>query len=198
MYTYRMTSNKDIVTTPALSEHLIGRVKWFNNKTGYGFITVTDGEKSGTDIFVHHSSIQVVNQQYKYLLQGEYVEFDLLKTTSGKYEWQAVNVIGINSGKLMCETRFESKIARTNYKSTKPIEENDETLSQTQSSPEQQCQTKTIDIQDSLEQAPSQRKTRQASKPKVRGGGPREGESSVWKLVEKTSKGKASQSKQIS
>jgi CspA family cold shock protein len=74
-----MSSDKD-VTPSAASEHLLGRVKWFNNKAGYGFITVTDGPKSGTDIFVHHSAINVENQQYKYLVQGEYVEFHLVKT----------------------------------------------------------------------------------------------------------------------
>ena len=58
-----MSSNKDVVTHSA-SEQLTGRVKWFNNKAGYGFITVTDGSRSGSDIFVHHSSIQVENQQY--------------------------------------------------------------------------------------------------------------------------------------
>ena len=40
-----------------------GRVKWFNNKAGYGFITITDGEKSGSDIFVHHSAIMITTQQ---------------------------------------------------------------------------------------------------------------------------------------
>jgi CspA family cold shock protein len=108
-----MSSNKDDVTP---SERLIGRVKWFNSKAGYGFITVTDGERSGTDIFVHHSVINVENQQYKYLVQGEYVEFNLAKTTSGAHEWQASSVNGIKGGKLMCETRREFKIARTSYK----------------------------------------------------------------------------------
>ena len=40
-----------------------GRVKWFNNKAGYGFITITDGDRSGSDIFVHHSAIMINNQQ---------------------------------------------------------------------------------------------------------------------------------------
>ena len=53
--------------TPSTSEHLVGRVKWFNNKAGYGFITVTDGDRSGSDIFVHHSAINVESQQYRYL-----------------------------------------------------------------------------------------------------------------------------------
>jgi len=111
-----MSSNKDDVTP---SEHLIGRVKWFNNKAGYGFITVTDGERSGTDVFVHHSSVNVENQQYKYLVQGEYVEFSLSKTTSGAHEWQAANVIGIKGGKLMCETRRDFKMSRSTYKTEK-------------------------------------------------------------------------------
>lgn len=110
-----MSSNQDNVTNSA-TEHWVGRVKWFNNKTGYGFITITDGLRSGLDIFVHHSVINVENQQYKYLIQGEYVEFDLVKVESSKHEWQASNVSGINGGKLMCETRHELKTARNEYK----------------------------------------------------------------------------------
>lgn len=112
-----MSSQKDNV-----NEHLTGRVKWFNNKTGYGFVTVTDGVRSGTDVFVHHSDVNVENQQYKYLVQGEYIEFDLMKVESGKHEWQASNVSGIRGGKLMCETRRELKVARNEYKSTKSTE----------------------------------------------------------------------------
>jgi cold shock protein len=116
-----MSSNND-VTQSATSEHLLGRVKWFNNKSGYGFITVTDGTRSGTDVFVHHSAINVEDQQYKYLVQGEYVEFDLIKTESEKHEWQASRVSGIKGGKLMCETRHELKVARNEYKTIKPHE----------------------------------------------------------------------------
>ena len=105
------------------SEHLLGRVKWFNNKAGYGFITVTDGTHSGTDVFVHHSAINVENQQYKYLVQGEYVEFDHIKTDSDKHEWQASKVSGVRGGKLMCETRNEVKSARHEYKAVKTTEE---------------------------------------------------------------------------
>ena len=72
-----MSSNNDTVTPSPASEHLTGRVKWFNNKAGYGFINVTDGARSGTDVFIHHSAINVDSQQYKYLVQGEYVEFEL-------------------------------------------------------------------------------------------------------------------------
>jgi len=113
-----MSFSKNVVTSSA-SEQLIGRVKWFNNKAGYGFITVTDGPRSGSDIFVHHSTIQVENQQYKYLVQGEYVDFGIVKTSSGEHEWQSVDVRGIKGGKLMCETRHEFTLARNSYKTTK-------------------------------------------------------------------------------
>ena len=111
-----MSSFDEIVTQTTSSERLIGRVKWFNNKAGYGFVTVTDGSRSGTDVFVHHISLGVENQQYKYLVQGEYVEFNLDMIKNSKHEFQAANVGGIKGGKLMCETRRDFKLARTNYK----------------------------------------------------------------------------------
>jgi CspA family cold shock protein len=101
------------------TEKFTGRVKWFNNKAGYGFVTVTDGSKSGSDVFIHHSAIKVDSEQYKYLVQGEYVEFTLTSVEGGKHEFQAGEVCGIKGGKLMCETRNELKSARTTYKSVK-------------------------------------------------------------------------------
>ena len=94
-------------------EKLTGCVKWFNNKQGYGFLNVTSGEKTGTDLFVHHSAIQVGKEQYKYLVQGEYVEFTLSKADQASHEWQAGNVRGLNNGKLMCETRYDTRQTRT-------------------------------------------------------------------------------------
>ena len=107
------------VSTPNVSsssERLTGRVKWFNNKSGYGFITVTDGNKLGSDVFVHHSSIKVDSEQYKYLVQGEYVDFNLSNTKNSVHEFQAGEVYGIKGGKLMCETRHESRVARSQYR----------------------------------------------------------------------------------
>jgi cold shock CspA family protein len=88
-----------------ISENLIGQVKWFNTKTGYGFITACGGEYDKKDIFVHFSSIKIADPQYLYLVQGEYVSFDLNKMESNKYEFHAVNVHGINGGSIMCELR---------------------------------------------------------------------------------------------
>ena len=88
-----------------MSQRITGRVKWFNNTSGFGFITVCDGEHTGKDIFVHYSSIQVQNSQYKYLVQGEYVDFDVVKPNNGIHEYHAIAVSGVKGGALMCETR---------------------------------------------------------------------------------------------
>jgi cold shock CspA family protein len=111
-----------------------GVCKWFNNKSGYGFLTVTEGEKKDMDIFVHHSSLRVGNEnQYKYLVQGEYVDFTLsdIDKSKGdsKYEFHATNVTGVNSGKLMCETRNETRsnkpksVFKSSFLSKKPVKE---------------------------------------------------------------------------
>lgn len=99
----------------ATPEIYTGRIKWFNNKAGYGFITVIDGHDAtviDTDIFVHHTAITVQDdQQYRYLTQGEYVELSL-KAVDGSetHKVQAEDVKGLKGGKLMCETRNESRI----------------------------------------------------------------------------------------
>lgn len=91
------------------SDRITGQVKWFNTKAGYGFITVCDGVHAGKDIFVHYSSIKVVNSQYRYLVQGEYVDFTVVKPESDKdYEFHAVDVGGVKGGPIMCETRRAS------------------------------------------------------------------------------------------
>jgi cold shock CspA family protein len=85
-----------------------GRVKWFNIKAGYGFATITDGPESGTDVFVHHSSIQVKKEQYRYLVQGEYVQFYLTMMEEGPHKYQTRDVVGVGGGPLMCETLLET------------------------------------------------------------------------------------------
>ena len=126
-----MSSDEQTVTQAGV--HMTGRVKWFNNKVGYGFITITDGDNVGSDIFAHHSAINVENQQYKYLVQGEYVEFELIKTTNEKHEYQASGICGIKGGKLMCETRNEVRQARSDYRnSSRTTAQTEQTQSQPQ------------------------------------------------------------------
>ena len=58
-------------STPETSARILGQVKWFNNKAGYGFLTVMGDGQTPEDVFVHLSEIQVEKDQYKYLVQGE-------------------------------------------------------------------------------------------------------------------------------
>ena len=90
------------------SARLVAQVKWFNPSSGYGFATVKSNcDNKDEDIFVHHTSISVESNQYKYLKKGEYVLLSLEETDSGKHKYQAVNVRGILEGKLMCEVLNE-------------------------------------------------------------------------------------------
>lgn len=66
----------------------VGKIKWFNNEKGYGFI---EGEKD-EDIFVHYSAIK--QDGYKSLSEGQIVEYELLETEKGL---QAINVKEVSS-----------------------------------------------------------------------------------------------------
>ena len=61
-----------------------GKVKWFNDAKGYGFIT----PEGGKDVFVHHSAIQ--GDGFKTLREGQDVEFEITKGPKGE---QATNVV---------------------------------------------------------------------------------------------------------
>lgn len=63
-----------------------GKVKWFNNQKGYGFIT----PENGNDVFVHYSALQ--GEGYKTLDEGQAVEFEIVKGDKGE---QATNVVKI-------------------------------------------------------------------------------------------------------
>ena len=62
---------------------MTGRVKWFNNDKGYGFIDYMNG----ADVFVHYSAIK--QEGFKTLTEGQMVEFELVETPKGL---QAKNV----------------------------------------------------------------------------------------------------------
>ena len=66
---------------------MVGKVKWFNNEKGYGFIEYTDEE----DIFIHYSAIEM--EGYKTLTEGELVQYELHVTEKGL---QARKVLQVN------------------------------------------------------------------------------------------------------
>ena len=68
-------------------ERVAGKVKWFSNERGYGFLLV-DGDEANNEYFVHFSSIDM--EGYKTLKAGQEVEFELKDTDKGI---QATNVI---------------------------------------------------------------------------------------------------------
>jgi len=54
-----------------------GKVKWFDNKKGFGFIA----QETGQDVFVHHTAIQ--GQGFKTLDEGETVQFEIVESSKG-------------------------------------------------------------------------------------------------------------------
>ncbi len=109
-------SSSDTTSSVDTTTRFTGVVKWFNNKAGFGFVTVLEndvsGEYSGKDVFSHHTSCNVSNKQYRYLVQGEYVEFALKESENSDHPYQADDITGVCGGKLMCETRWEVRQQR--------------------------------------------------------------------------------------
>jgi CspA family cold shock protein len=66
-----------------------GKVKWFSDSKGYGFIAQEDGE----DVFVHYSAIQA--RGFRTLSEGQLVEFDLEPGVGGKGP-RAANVVALD------------------------------------------------------------------------------------------------------
>ncbi len=65
---------------------LIGKVKWFNDSKGYGFIE----QEGGRDIFVHYTAIE--GDGFKSLAEGQKVEFEITEGAKGP---QATNVVKV-------------------------------------------------------------------------------------------------------
>ena len=145
----------------AVHTRQVGRVKWFNNQSGYGFITFTSSTGSEEDVFVHHSALITSGDQFRYLVQGEYVEFETTQVEGSGDSPRIVakDVRGMNGGMLMCETRHERRAAQQQRR------ENSDSQADSSSTGRQQ-----------------------RARPRFRGGGPRVGDrltvgGTEWTLV---------------
>lgn len=113
---------------------VIGRVKWFSTRRGFGVIDTLneDGSIEGS-VFVHHTQVSVADPQYRYLVEGEYVQYTQREQTSKvdgdggesdgddgssthsaddgeQTKYEAVGVKGVYGGMLMCETRKNRRV----------------------------------------------------------------------------------------
>ena len=77
-----------------------GKVKWFDNKKGFGFIARDQGD----DVFVHHTSIQ--GPGYKTLLEGEIVTFEIIDSDKGP---KAQNVLRAQTTGISAGTPSENR-----------------------------------------------------------------------------------------
>lgn len=119
------SSTATVIEQPVSSlPRTIGRVKWFNNKSGFGFITACDGEQLNSDIFVHYSSIRAQSSQYKYLVQGEYVEFLIVPSENDNHKFHATDISGILEGVLMCETHRLNNIVPVSSRDVSQLDQN--------------------------------------------------------------------------
>ena len=114
--------------------------------------------------------VKVASEQYKYLVQGEYVDFTLRKSDSGAHPFQASDLTGVAGGKLMCETRLEVRQARED-------EDDGEQRDGRQRRPRRQHASR-----DEGSRGHRQRV-------RLQGSGPREGE--TWKLTGSSSGGRS-------
>lgn len=93
------------MTEQSMEDTTIGRIKWFNNKKGFGFLSNC---ATNEDIFIHHSGIKLNESTlssdvniFKTVIEGEYVSYQTKKDNENRTV--AKNVTGVFGGPLLCE-----------------------------------------------------------------------------------------------
>jgi cold shock protein len=94
-----MSGTNSASENTAVIGSLLGRVKWFNSKLGYGFITVTESD-GDSDIFIHQSNVRPTVSKYRTLREGEYVSLNISQSGDTR---MAIDVTGVNGGPLNCD-----------------------------------------------------------------------------------------------
>ena len=95
----------------------LGKVKWFNNAKGYGFIIADDSEQNelaNEDLFAHFSSIQM--EGYKTLKAGQIVSFDAQPSGKG---YHAVNIVPVDIAKQPEDKKSEASEAEAEVENKK-------------------------------------------------------------------------------
>ena len=104
--------NKTTQDSVPESERYTGRVKWFNNQRGYGFLSYKGSDGADNDVFVHYSAISSDTENgFRTLTQGEYVSFSLIESDKPE-KLQASNVTGVGGGPLLAEQRQQNQRQR--------------------------------------------------------------------------------------
>ena len=101
-----------------IQKDILGCVKWFNSKVGYGFITNLD---TGDEIFAHHSNIKSDTETFRYLVQGEYIQFSKSYVSKGNSSVHATDITGVRGGKLLCDVQQSRKLLTPVTKYTNPV-----------------------------------------------------------------------------
>ena len=105
------------------NDRIIGCVTWFDSKKGFGFVKVLtpNHEKNDLDIFIHFSSIQVNDNDYKVVYPGEYIEFDISKSGDGRP--CCTNVTGLYGGNLLTQNEnHRYKVLRKRVKEESSVD----------------------------------------------------------------------------
>jgi CspA family cold shock protein len=92
-----------------------GRVKWFSNQKGYGFLTTDAGE----DVFVHYSAIE--GGGFKTLREDEEVEFEIVEGPKG---YQAQSVVKLQGDELQGSREMSSREMNPREMRSKPQQRN--------------------------------------------------------------------------
>ena len=109
------------------SQFYLGCVKWFNNKKGYGYVTVKEGPLVDEDIFTHHTAITIADGQYRYLVAGEYIHIQVKDYEGSNHLYQANKVRApCENGTIMCEVRAMQTMRPKRFEPSTPVDSQSE------------------------------------------------------------------------
>jgi CspA family cold shock protein len=115
-----LTNNTSTNTTTesTVDTNVLGCVKWFNPKVGYGFITNLD---KGGDVFAHHSNIKSETNNFRYLVQGEYVQFNISYVSDDNRSVNAIDITGVRGGRLLCDVHSSQQMYTSSINGGDPL-----------------------------------------------------------------------------